>query len=244
MTKNTDLLYPELKGSDRVELTCGRCSGTGLYNAPTRVTWQTDPRFGAQPYCFECGGAGKRSVLVSSLRATARRQAKAAEAAKAQAEAFAARVATFWTPERQAARDEATAAHIELREGDPLRRELGYALDAVESLDEAGFEKLAAAMASLAAREAAQRPVPEGLKVEVEGILRSRKWVESDFGGSVKALIEGEGWKVYGTLPRALDEAEVGDRVAFTASSIEASVGDASFGFYKRPTKARIIAKA
>ena len=231
--------YPDLQPTDRVRETCGKCGGTGIYNAPTRITFHTATVGDDAPGCLACHGFGFHSVLVSSVRARVRREEKAVEAAKAAAEAFQARLAAFWTPERQALRDAATAVHIGLREGDPLRRELGDALQSVESLEEDGFEALQAAMEALEARTAAARPVPTG-RLVIEGVVLAKKLQESAYGSTYKLLIEGEGWKVWGTEPRSLDAAK-GDRVRLTAT-VEASADDPSFGFYSRPTKAEVLA--
>lgn len=59
--------YPALKGSQRVTKTCGKCGGDGWI--PTIVDGGI---------CWPCRGAGTVTVLVSSARATARRQAVAA----------------------------------------------------------------------------------------------------------------------------------------------------------------------
>jgi hypothetical protein len=231
MTNNT---YPDLKPSDRVRETCGKCGGTGIYTAPTHVTDST-----GRPFCFDCHGVGFHSVLVSSIRARIRREEKATAERQAANEAMRARIATFWTPERQALRDEATAAHIAMRDGDPLRRQLGYALDAIEALDETGADDIRATLAAIAEHEAAKRAVPTG-RIVIEGVVVARKLQESNYGTTYKLLIEGEGWKVWGTEPRAL-YAEKGDRVRLTAT-VEASADDPAFGFYSRPTKAEKLA--
>jgi hypothetical protein len=75
--------YPELKGTDRVEEVCGGCGGTGVYQAPSRIMWQkhytdTGRSTGLVPWCFDCNGNGKHSVLVSSVRARQTRDWKQA----------------------------------------------------------------------------------------------------------------------------------------------------------------------
>lgn len=232
--------YPDLQPTDRVRETCGKCGGTGIYSGPTRITFHTATVGDEAPGCLACHGFGFRSVLVSSVRARVRREEKAIEAAKAAAEAFQARLAAFWTPERQALRDAATVAHIDLRDGDPIRRELGDALqDAEGGLEEDAFPRMAAALEALEARTAAARPVPTG-RLVIEGVVLAKKLQESAYGSTYKLLIEGEGWKVWGTEPRSIDAAK-GDRVRLTAT-VEASADDASFGFYSRPTKAEVLA--
>lgn len=88
---------------------------------------------------------------------------------------------------------------------------------------------------------------PSG-RVSVRGTIISVKYVENDFGGSWKSLIELEnGTRAYGTIPydhRQLQycgngvyakiEAERGDEVEITAT-FEVSEKDPLFAFYKRP---------
>ena len=90
---------------------------------------------------------------------------------------------------------------------------------------------------------------PEG-KQTISGVIASIKWVDNDFGGAFKCLINlDNGTKCYGTLPTTQHEtseninnawvkfqAEKDDKVTFTAS-FEVSQKDPLFSFYKRPTK-------
>lgn len=98
--------------------------------------------------------------------------------------------------------------------------------------------------AKRAAREAALAEAPalevlEGRQT-VEGRVVSTKWVENDFGGTFKMLVEmADGNRVYGTVPSSLDP-ERGDLVKFDAK-LEASRDDVHFGFFSRPTKAAIL---
>ncbi|AWY06683.1 hypothetical protein SEA_ZETA1847_49 [Microbacterium phage Zeta1847] len=236
-------IYPDLKGSDRVTVPCGRCGGTGVYSGPSNASW--DNGLGTTTWCFRCGGAKTETVLVSSLRAAERRRVKAAAEARAAAEAFAARAAAYWTPETKALRDEATELHIGMREGDPLRRSLGAALELIEALDETGPAAVRVELEAIAARDAAKVAAPEG-RVELEGVIVGLKYREPyayGAAGSWAAVIECDGFKVYGTLPSSISAAERGTRVAFTAT-LERSEDDASFAYYKRPTKARILEAA
>lgn len=96
-------------------------------------------------------------------------------------------------------------------------------------------------------------PVPVGKGIEIEGTIVSTKWVDNDYGGSVKMLVKDDrGFKVYGTMPKALDAtfnernehvaAGRGDRIKFSAT-VEASRDDVAFGFFKYPRKAeRLVA--
>lgn len=113
-------------------------------------------------------------------------------------------------------------------------------VEAVLSADARNAER-----AAIKAQEAAEAlPVPTG-KVTITGEIVSVKWQESVYGGSLKMLVKGQGWKVWGSVPRSLDVAEntplPGRTVTFTAT-VEASEKDASFGFFKRPTKASVVA--
>ncbi len=228
--------FPGRKGSDRVFDECSKCSGTGV------VSWG-NVTFVAQGYedrhCFDCGGSGKISRLVSSARATARRRAQeAARQADEQAAAVVAR--RDWIQKGYGELLKAVELTIaNLRDGDPLRRQAEAARERINfyAATEADAEAARSVLADVKAREDAKLPVKEG-RYEVQGEVLSTKWQESDFGGSLKMLVEVDGFKVWGSVPSALGPLERGDRVAFTAT-VEASSDDKSFGFFKRPTKAR-----
>lgn len=83
-------------------------------------------------------------------------------------------------------------------------------------------------------------PVVEG-RIDIAGKVLSTKWQESLYGDTLKMLVlDDRGFKVWGTVPAAIDDVERGNRVAFTAS-VERSDDDETFGFYKRPVKAELI---
>lgn len=91
--------FPGRKGSDRIYEECAKCSGRGVVNYGN-VTFRAH---GVEDrHCFDCGGSGQTSALVSSLRSTARRQAKAQTLRNAEAADFAAEA-----PAREAAKLEA-----------------------------------------------------------------------------------------------------------------------------------------
>lgn len=80
---------------------------------------------------------------------------------------------------------------------------------------------------------------PEG-RVEITGSILCFKWQSSDYGDVLKMLVQDDrGFRVWGTVPKSLDDAERGSRVTFTATLTQSS-RDAKFGFFKRPTKAAI----
>jgi len=82
-------------------------------------------------------------------------------------------------------------------------------------------------------------PAPSG-RVHIQGKVLSIYPKETQFGTIWKMVVLAQGFKVWLTLPKAIDNAEAGDIVEFTAS-LEPSKKDKSFAFGKRPTKAKII---
>jgi hypothetical protein len=106
-------------------------------------------------------------------------------------------------------------------------------------------------MVSLHEKELAKRAlVATGRKCvegkrRLEGAIVSMKEV-AGFGYyslPVKKIVVdlGDGTKVWGTLPRAMEDvAKVGNRIAFTAT-VTVSDRDPLFGFFKRPTKPELI---
>ena len=111
-------------------------------------------------------------------------------------------------------------------------------------------------------------------RITVTGTVKTTKWQDSDYGGSMKMLVElDNGFKVWGTIPTLNDEAakrydanwrnlqhytdetdeqkavwqekmnecakdavHINDTIQFTAR-FEMSKDDATFAFFKRPTK-------
>jgi hypothetical protein len=99
-----------------------------------------------------------------------------------------------------------------------------------------------AAAAKRAAEEAAA-PVADvpvsDKRFTITGEVLSTKWVETDFGSTLKMLVRSvEGFKVWGSVPSNLD-VERGDHIRFDAK-VERSHDDPTFGFFKRPTKAEV----
>jgi hypothetical protein len=112
------------------------------------------------------------------------------------------------------------------------------------------------------ARKAAERetasPAPSG-KVAVTGTIVTMKWTDSDFPQHKMLVKDDRGFKVWVTVPKALEDryeyppeggfattipgADVEDRVTFTVT-LEPSGDDPTFAFGKRPTKAAIIETA
>lgn len=112
--------------------------------------------------------------------------------------------------------------------------------------------KKAAQAARRAADEAAAQPVPvTSERVEITGEVLTVKEQEGFVPGGVvwpgmsvptvlKMLVKTDaGYKLWGTVPRDL-EVTRGVKVAFSAK-IERSDKDPKFGFFSRPTKARVV---
>lgn len=84
---------------------------------------------------------------------------------------------------------------------------------------------------------------PEG-RIVITGIVLAFKLQSSQFGDTLKMLVQDDrGFRVWGSVPKSLDDAERESRITFTAT-VTASDRDAKFGFFKRPTKAEILEEA
>lgn len=237
--KSPDAKRPRM--ADDGPNTCRKCFGAG--------GWEHWPGF----TCYRCAGVGidpKARIKVREFPASwsdercaewlvAKDAKDAARAEAKQAAAEAARLATF---EANVARCPALADSA-LR-GHPFVSDCywkAHRFDLTDRQVEA-VNRVAEAAAEAAEREA--KLDADGVEVpatadriEVVGTIRSVKFVENDFGGSLKMLVEHDtGWKVWGTVPSAMDSAEVGDRVGFMAR-VERSDDDVRFGFFSRPTK-------
>lgn len=103
------------------------------------------------------------------------------------------------------------------------------------------------------AEKAAALPCPSGRQKITVTVIKT-EYRENNYGETLKMLAKhADGWLVWGTVPDALVLVNVqrdgyteqrglrrGDVVEFTAA-IEPSENDSKFGFYKRPTKPRIV---
>lgn len=123
MTESTTRAYPELKGTDKVWETCGKCGGDKVVHWGN-VTLAKGNRVAR--WCFDCNGEGGRYVLVSSIRAREARQRKATELAVQRAAEFAAQAAAREAEEqaRKAALEAARQAERDAAEDVPTGREV------------------------------------------------------------------------------------------------------------------------
>ncbi len=104
-------------------------------------------------------------------------------------------------------------------------------------------DKYNARKAEEAARKAMLNPVVEGRGV-ISGEVISVKFQENQYGGSLKMLVmDDRKFKVWGTVPAALEDVARGDHVTLTATLVK-SDDDDTFGFYSRPAKASAIKEA
>jgi len=89
--------------------------------------------------------------------------------------------------------------------------------------------------------EANLPPVPtvEG-RVTVKGKVVSIKESMGPFPGYKMLIVHDDGYKLHGTLPRSIVNVEKGDTVEFVAT-VKPSRDDKSFGFFSRPTNAKIV---
>lgn len=238
---------------DRVWDPCGKCGGDGVVHYGN-VVYTT--RRGPERTCHRCNGARGRWTTQAAIDKRNRRRERAAERANEKARAAAIEAAA----KLAAAQDAFAAENPDVIAALPtLPGEFGASTRA--SYEEFGTltAKQIEAVLRIAAEKAAEptpAPVVEG-KIRVTGKIVSMKWQDSAYGpgGSLKMVVlDDRGFKVWGTVPRALegvgqyfdedaDETrfdggvERGDRVSFTAT-VEVSDRDETFGFFKRPTKA------
>ena len=227
---------------------CHRCGGTGFV-----PPWGT---------CFRCGGLmsdpTERQWLFPASWTQEARQAWDADR-QAKNEASRQRAAE----KRQAKRDETFAHNIEQAPSldgiFPIPEWLGtFARDIAFKAQDfdlslkqaAAFEKAFAedkarhenkAQAD-ADREAEKATIPawENGRQMVEGVVKTRRFQDSDFGTVCKIrLVTAEGQGLWVTEPSAI-VTEVGDRVRMNVT-VEVSEDDHTFAFGKRPAKAEVV---
>lgn len=94
-----------------------------------------------------------------------------------------------------------------------------------------------------AAENANAAPCPSG-RVEIVGTIVKVKEHESNYGTSWKMIVKADnGFRVYGSIPNTIHDANKNDKVKFTAT-VTPSNDDPKFGFFKRPSKASFINRA
>jgi hypothetical protein len=223
-------------GNPVVWVACNRCGGTGKH-------WAHHVERGI---CFGCGG-GKGTYrglqgMAASRRATAKRNAKRATEYRE-------------GPRRNAAAARAILAAnaglaVALRTNTNITRSFSRQLARKGTLSEkqiATAYKVATDQVQRAADKiaeaAAECDVPEG-RHTVTGVIVSLKdqpgyaYNTTDY----KMLVKCDGYRLFGSVPTSiLRNLDIGDTVTFAAALEPKEKG---FGFYKRPTKAEVTARA
>lgn len=229
---------------------CGKCEGSGSvpWGADVKGVVRTRTRTGVlrakiiEQVCFSCNGLGyslRSQANIDRAEKNRERKARAAfEAAQAEAVRKDAEWAA-WTAEHGDVIEFLESA----RAGEPgtFVFEMKDALQWKQALTERQVQVVRRIAEQQRAEAAVSSPVIEG-RIEVTGEVITTKEQDTMYGLTVKMLVRDDrGFKVWGTVPSALlGEGVKGKRVAFTAT-VKASDDDATFGFYSRPTKARLV---
>lgn len=229
--------------------TCFNCGGGGFHPTQSKHKFDASPKVRAKrEAAFRAKQAAKDAAYEAALTAVGGRvEARLREVA-----------------------EKGDAAMYDGNGWDDLDRDENFVFQLVEklrkygSLSEAQVAAVERGLARTEEREAelANTPPLEGGKRDLEGTVLSTKWQDGRFGSQFKMLVKlDDGNKVWGTVPTNLEqltyngdhygvdgnwvfvpaalETLVDARVAFTAT-VERSRDDEHFGFFKRPTKARI----
>jgi hypothetical protein len=224
---------------------CSRCGGTGYY-----------ANLGV---CYLCGGQNSRYWL-QPKRITRELLTRAQLVWPAVEHAYRAALNTVThagpSEMYRAVKQERELAEQWVERGGPETREEWVRREGAHLAEYLGHQFRRAALnrekrEEKEAREAGSIEIPreyEGKRFEIAGeILTTREQrVGPSWGGSTvtKCLVRvttDEGWfKLWGTLPRAVHDAERGDRIVFTAT-LDISDRDSKFGFFSRPSKARKV---
>ena len=106
--------------------------------------------------------------------------------------------------------------------------------------DEAARPAVEAARAVVEATRAANATMPPTGRVAVSGTVLSTWWQESDYGSTLKMLVDVGTYRLWGSVPGALS-VNKGDTVSFMAQVEAKEVG---FGFFRRPTQAKVLVAA
>jgi hypothetical protein len=116
---------------------------------------------------------------------------------------------------------------------------LGSLLERIEKAPEIAAEKAAAKAAEMA--DAKPVPVVEG-RVVIKGEVLKVREQEGFYGLQIKMLVKAsDGWKCWGSVPSSIaDSVERGSVVEFNAA-LQRSDDDQFFGFFSRPSKAKVI---
>lgn len=216
--------------------TCWRCSGNGM--DPTYRAWILPASWSVEQ-CIEWDEKRLAKNARASERARARKQAALDLAV------------TEFMAEQDAVVAEKLQVIMDLPIEDrhEIANDIIWKLRRYASISAAQIELVFKVQAEhderLAQEENDERPeLAEGRYV-VEGLVISTKAKDSQYGTQYKMLVElADGNRVFGTIPRSLDDQVWATRsevtVQFTAA-VQVSKDDEHFGFFSRPTKATVI---
>lgn len=138
--------------------------------------------------------------------------------------------------------------NVKRLEEDTIRGIVGRAVYYYGSISDGGLWKLRDMLTKIDRRveieaECGEPPdCPKG-PMQISGEIVNLDQAVSRWGSrKVMTVKDDAGFQVYGTLPRAFDDVNCGDRVEFYAT-IKRSNRDAKFGFFSKPTKTNILTK-
>lgn len=212
---------------NEIPVTCGRCDGQGYLREYSNVY---------AGICFDCKGkANFGTVSRAEAEKIVNRRKKAREASAAKREA--ARLARVSKIEKLAAQwrqdnAELVAALANYQGSNKYLIEYRDSLECDtfylgDSQSDFAQEKLAEEQ-DLVEVEAGRR--------EITGTLLATKRVESRFGVTYKMMLQCDGYRLFGTIPAALSDIEIGDVVSMT-TTVEPQ--DKGFAYFSRPAKAK-----
>lgn len=166
------------------------------------------------------------------------------------------RAARIEAERRQVAFDSFCSAHEGLAEAFAAGADHPIVADIRRKLREYGSisDKQIALVHKLAAESKLPPPEPErhvpapvgDARVKVSGVVVGKKWHDNGYGETLKLTVKVETpdgtWLCWGSAPSKLGPVDRGDTIAFEA---KLEGGDTPhFAFFKRPTKAEIVARA
>jgi len=273
-TTNT---YPRIRNYDKpskvLSTPCGRCGGNGIFSQfhgtcyrcggngidPTYKDWGFPVEW-TDGQCAEWDDKRNARNETNRVKAQAKRQAKADTTLDANVARF-----PVITDVRDWDQDIVPAMPYFLQDIASKARLYELSDGQGEALVKGWTEyqaKIATYDDDKAAEDAAKGTIVAGLHT-MEGVVLATKWKESQFGSTLKMLVEVEAEdgivKVWGTVPSALqgdwDDAgtwaegmDKGDTIRFTAEVVP-SDDDRAFGFFSKvkrakDTKAVIVKRA
>ena len=205
-----------------IDRQCGGCGGSG------RVP-STNSMYG-MGVCAACNGRRVVSDKTAAKKAAARVSRMAAFSARASEARDAARLAY----------PEATDILENYTGNNNFIASVGDKFARYGNLSATQAEAIVKTVERDEERAANTVPVVEGRGV-VGGEILSKKERGDQYGDYYAITVRDDrGFTLWGRIPKAISDAEVGDKVVFTATLVK-SDDDAGFGFFKRASKASVI---